>query len=87
MNPATIGQDWDEPVYSNNEGGKIKDCPFCGGRASSLKRGYYTGRRLTDYFDIQCETKSCYLHEGADWFFDTEQQAIDKWNTRKFNGE
>ena len=64
----------------------IKNCPFCLGSTHVFLRSGL-GDSEAFGFDVCCETDGCYLSEGADWYFDTEQEAIDKWNTRKLNGE
>ena len=58
--------------------GNIKPCPFCGGKAKIIEID-------VESFDVKCEDVNCYLEGGADWTFDTRQEAIDKWNKRGFN--
>lgn len=53
---------------------RVKACPFCGGLAES--RRYYDSYKGTRYFIecIQCGATSGHRP--------TEENAIDKWNTR-----
>ena len=61
---------------------ELKACPFCGSEARlMIKESQYD----TNY-DIQCTDDKCYLSEGADWYFDTEEEAIQAWNRRSQEG-
>ena len=62
---------------------KLKQCPFCLGKAHLFLRSNYNGPDFG--FDIQCMNEDCYLCDGADWYFDTESEAVDKWNKRGRN--
>lgn len=55
--------------YYNN----LLKCPFCGNNPEIFKRG--------SGFDIRCNTKECYLEDGADWYL-RDWEVIEKWNNR-----
>lgn len=57
---------------------EIKTCPFCGGKTEIIQREYSDSLDIA--YDIRCLNQDCYLSEGADWHFETEQEAMDKWN-------
>lgn len=72
---------------------KIKPCPFCRGKAL-LKGTYIVDGEEVDgmggddtRWDIHCTTPECYLEFGADWRFETPQQALLFWNHRKGEDE
>lgn len=58
---------------------KLKPCPFCGGKASVVKRSClrinYVGYFVQHLCDMAIEPI-----ETSD--FETEQQAIETWNRR-----
>lgn len=55
---------------------KLKPCPFCG-----TKPHHITADLLTrPCFYYECENKTCHAAEKG--WHDTEQEAIDAWNTR-----
>lgn len=65
---------------------KIKRCPFCGGEA--IIRGFEDwpdGQSCPDeWLAIGCETDGCFGEIDEDLFrFDTEDEAITKWNKRQ----
>lgn len=61
---------------------ELKPCPFCGGKASLLKRGNdYTRKRSAE---IRCEDCKAMVLTGAirnslEW---CERTVIEKWNKR-----
>lgn len=64
-----------------NETMEILPCPFCKGAAHLVER-IPDGDDDT-YYDVSCDDPNCYLSEGADWYFDTEKEAVESWNKRK----
>jgi len=58
-------------------------CPFCGGPAFSFQRREYGDYPDGKVWDVHCDRRDCYLSDGADWCFDTEEEAIAKWNGSK----
>ena len=61
----------------------LKPCPFCGGPASFIEYGYNEYRYKPGvFYDVGCGNDFCYLCEGADWYFDTKEEAAQKWNVR-----
>lgn len=58
-------------------------CPFCGSKSKVISSAIesYSGRDDT-YYDVSCTNDDCYLSGGADWRFDTPEEAIEKWNYR-----
>jgi hypothetical protein len=63
---------------------KIKPCPFCQGKALLKATRDVPEDILCDtVWDIHCTTPECYLEFGADWRFETPQQALLFWNHRK----
>ena len=59
---------------------KIKNCPFCGDEAEIIERE--DSYSLNIAYDVKCLGQACYLSDGADWHFETEQEAMEKWNAR-----
>lgn len=53
----------------------LKRCPFCGGEAKLRKV------KITDEFYVECCNGSCSTLPTT-WHFETEEEAIDAWNTR-----
>jgi hypothetical protein len=63
---------------------RIKPCPFCGSPAEIVEEEVeLTCKTSVTYYDIWCTNKECYLSEGAGWSFNTQEEAINKWNERK----
>lgn len=55
---------------------ELKPCPFCGTKPHPI-----TAYLLTrPCFYYECENKTCHAEEKG--WHDTEQEAIDAWNTR-----
>lgn len=62
---------------------KIKNCPFCGEKAKTLN--------IKNFWIIGCDTldtstqdtKMCFGNIGHAIGFETEEEAIKAWNTRK----
>ena len=62
---------------------KILHCPFCGSKSKikqTLGIGDYDYNEK--YYDITCTNDDCYLQDGAEWRFDTPEEAIQMWNDR-----
>ena len=59
-------------------------CPFCGSPAYIIRRAGagHCAKNIHYCFDVGCENTDCFLSDGADWWFDTEEEAINKWNMR-----
>jgi hypothetical protein len=57
-------------------------CPFCGAESELIERdsGYSTG------WDVQCNTKGCYLEFGGEYWLAKESEAIALWNNRPSKG-
>lgn len=55
---------------------KIRKCPFCG-KEAEVGEGFecYKG------FEVKCSDYDCYLGTGAGYSFDTEEEAIEAWNS------
>lgn len=65
---------------------KLKPCPFCGGEASIVEtepRIYIPSRN--GKYAVACYGCEIYLGYDEDYGckFDTEEEAIEAWNTRK----
>lgn len=65
----------------------IKPCPFCGSSAHTFRRKEYGDYPTGEVWDVQCDRRDCYLCDGADWYFKTEEEAIEKWNDRMEAGQ
>jgi Lar family restriction alleviation protein len=63
---------------------KLKPCPFCGSKARIFKRE--SSYDLSVGFDARCKNNRCYLADGADFWFDTEEELIESWNRRETDG-
>lgn len=59
---------------------KNKACPFCGGQARVISRGYQDGGKWTDWVSVTCPAGEggC----GASQAATTEDAAWKHWNTR-----
>ncbi len=63
---------------------KLLPCPFCGSDAKFKKRGGigdYDWDKT--YYDVMCINVKCYLQDGADWCYDSEEEAAEIWNRRE----
>ena len=56
---------------------KLKSCPFCGGEAK-INRIVNTFYQYARYFS------SCTRCSAESKVFETEQEAIEAWNTREY---
>ena len=54
---------------------EIKPCPFCGGEATFISD--HRGE------DIACQNDGCCTNPSTSDFYDTYEEAIEAWNTRK----
>ena len=67
---------------------KLKPCPFCGSKAEFYSfEKEITCKMSVEVFDVQCTNTECYLCDGAEWEFDSEEEAAELWNKRKENGD
>jgi hypothetical protein len=66
---------------------RIKPCPFCGSKAKLVQHEEEYCRHVELRYDVSCTNKNCYLYGGAEWYFYTPEEAINKWNERKNENE
>lgn len=66
---------WDEELE------ELKPCPFCGGKAF-LRKYYYSGGEPAYYVECGGVKSTCSVMPST-WSYDTEEEAIEAWNTRK----
>lgn len=59
---------------------ELRPCPFCGGEAHFIEHIAPHNNDLT--YDVSCLNERCYLYGGAEWGFDTKEEAIEAWNTQ-----
>lgn len=59
---------------------ELKPCPFCGNSASFIQKVVSIHEI---YWDVACDTEKCYLGQGSDWYFQTQQEVSIMWNNRK----
>lgn len=57
---------------------ELKPCPFCG----EIPRITHSSSGYTP-INIECGTVYCFLHSGSALAYNTEEEAIEEWNTRK----
>lgn len=57
---------------------ELKPCPFCGGEAKIRTLG---GTANKQYYATH-DCVECKIDLIETWLFDTEQEAIEAWNTR-----
>lgn len=53
-------------------------CPFCGLSANYIRKQDRNGTK----WDVGCDGVGCLMEDGADWFFDSQDEAMEKWNRR-----
>ena len=59
---------------------KIKPCPFCGGKAEIIEgTKAASDKSIFKAFCTKCETEN--------WWSDTKQEAVERWNIRYKGGE
>ncbi len=61
----------------------ILPCPFCNKDASLVSfngDSDYDWREL--YHEVRCSTTDCYLEGGANFSFDSPEEAVLNWNKR-----
>lgn len=56
---------------------KLLPCPFCGGEA---KTTFICDGR---YNEIKCKTPKCIMNVDMPAFYESKEEAIKKWNSRK----
>lgn len=67
-------------TYNEEElGMKIKECPFCGGRAKVYKQIFDYGDPVYQVICTECFSQSAFQWE--------KYRAIQMWNRRRENGE
>jgi Lar family restriction alleviation protein len=54
---------------------KLKECPFCGGEAITLKNTFRQ-------YGVGCNDNDCEVEPGIAPIFDYESEAIEAWNRR-----
>lgn len=62
-------------------------CPFCGSEAAIKENTFLDSCFSDPQYDIMCTNKDCYLCDGADWMFNTKEEAAILWNKRKNNND
>jgi len=68
---------------------ELEKC-ICGANARIIDRSYSAGSQsgawhYHELFDVGCSNEECEYSEGNDWWEDSEQDAIDKWNELMHN--
>ena len=64
----------------------ILNCPFCNSKAEiRVRTGYSDFDWNQKFYDVMCTNINCYLQDGADWWMETEEEAVKLWNTRDGN--
>lgn len=61
---------------------ELRECPFCGQIPEIFGREYSDGRSA---FHVACNNLECDV-DCRTMAFDTEEDAIEKWNRRADNG-
>ena len=61
---------------------KLRECPFCGGRAS-IKR--FVGK-FFDVYKVYCMNEDCYIEPATRSYYD-KKEAIEAWNRRYDDGK
>ena len=61
---------------------ELKPCPFCGGEAQLIIRTWDGDGAGADGYDVGCYTPECHVELGADFYFETIDDAIESWNKR-----
>ena len=60
---------------------KPRPCPMCGSKAITFRRYDRSDYPDEKNWDIKCSDADCYLYDGADYWFESEEAAISKWNS------
>ena len=64
---------------------KLKPCPFCGETDIAIRERYYTPIIGGPYFSYGTKCNFCGVLLPCDW--ETQEGAIEAWNTRKEDRE
>jgi hypothetical protein len=56
---------------------ELKPCPFCGSRVEVRGRG--NSYSIHEHYEVHCLNDDCYLVDGADYNFDTKEEAATEW--------
>ena len=65
---------------SDNGTKELKLCPFCGSEAELETESYQSGNKHRHRFTVSCKNENCRVKIPS---FNTQQRAINYWNTRK----
>lgn len=64
---------------------KLLPCPFCWSPAElRTKQPNDFNYLIYPAYDIACSKPNCYLTDGAEYLFDTPEEAAKLWNRRRF---
>jgi len=60
----------------------LKPCPFCGGRAKTIKH-IGTTRVFWTAYCTRCQVRQFRGNESDGYLYESEGKAVEAWNTRK----
>lgn len=61
---------------------KLKDCPFCGGKAQM----WTSGNQHANYTEYRVCCMKCHVTQAGQWYY-TEKDAVTAWNRRVNDGQ